>query len=370
MGTDWIPSLGTFAEAFYKDTCAYANIDLQWVNLRAEISQENRYPPKPHLLLVPQNIISQWFEGFDRVAPKCFNIYKYFGDNRRHLPIASERTIDGLLTRSHAIFRETESTAKSIVISSYSTFAERHGPSKQKRWRRNEGMSALQAEKLLNIPDQQWEFNLSDCFENMICDEAQHLKDPTSAMSVAAQWVQAKFHVLASATPIPNGINDWLGYMKFIEPLDAETKWSLENLARWGCDEHTDPFFLAGPGAALCFMYRAVKDFVVRSTIDHTTQGRRLNHLWKHTMVRRNLASRIPFNNGPRIGEQLPQVKAALIKCHYTQSEVKAYQDTYKQLESQLITRTQKKRSGWSLVTQRKLTLMTMGLRLLELDAS
>lgn len=232
----------------------------KWIEFRTRAEPTDRTSPKPHVILLPQKLISQWVREFEKIAPGRFIIYKDFGDSRRHRPVASEKSIDGLLHRDHPILGNTESAAKTIVFSSYNTFAERHGPGKQKKWRINHGYSHSQADMEWNVLSTKWEHSLAGRCENVICDEAQHLKDAHTGVSIAVQWLNAHFHILASATPIPNGISYWLGYMTFIEPSNAGQMWSQESLDRLGLDELSNPFLLPKdhPGYALCSTRRAV----------------------------------------------------------------------------------------------------------------
>ncbi len=107
-----------------------------------------------------------------------------------------------------------------------------------------------------------------------MCDEAHNIKDIQSKASISVQWLKATFHILATAISISNGINDWLGYMPFIEVSD--TLWE----PRQDIDLDTlDPFALEDndPFAVLRYTQEAVRRFILPRNITSVLQGSRLN---------------------------------------------------------------------------------------------
>ena len=78
--------------------------------------------------------------------------------------------------------------------------------------------------------DLSWPDQLQDSFRMVVCDEAHILKSLSSNGSTTIKWLNAGFHVLATASPMPNGITDWSGYRPFIEHKDADQWWIPESL--------------------------------------------------------------------------------------------------------------------------------------------
>ncbi len=67
-------------------------------------------------------------------------------------------------------------------------------------------------------------------FGFVILDEAHVIKQISNKTSTTIKWLRANFHILITATPMPNGIDDWKGYMPFIEHQDADQWWSDASL--------------------------------------------------------------------------------------------------------------------------------------------
>ena len=112
-----------------------------------------------------------------------------------------------------------------IVISSYQIFGDRYGPKTQRKWRMQKKQQYASDDDL----DSAWPDNLQDCFHKVICDEV-HTSKPYTYLSTTIMWLKAKFHVLATASPMPNRIEDWKGYMSFIEHEVADNWWSAQFL--------------------------------------------------------------------------------------------------------------------------------------------
>ncbi len=108
----------------------------------------------------PQRSID--YDGTERIIRRKHNCD---GDAKRHEPIVGEKTIQGRLNRQHQIFDGTVGTASVIVITSYSTFTERHGPSVQKRWRVNKHhWSKTESDHKMDELDPRWPDRLDNMF--------------------------------------------------------------------------------------------------------------------------------------------------------------------------------------------------------------
>ena len=87
----------------------------------------------------------------------------------------------------------------------------------------------------------EWLYNISD-FQDVIVDEAQVLKSFEAQGSLALRWLKVGMYVVVSATPMPNGIEDWAGYMSFIEHLDADQWWEEASLNAMGFAHVLNPY--------------------------------------------------------------------------------------------------------------------------------
>ena len=108
---------------------------------------------------------------------------------------------------------------------------------------------------------------------------------------------------MLTATPIPNDMEDWGGYMPFIEPQNANEFWEEKSRKELDFKEDEDPFALDDlhPAAKLKFTTRAFKDWIAHRRIEPVRQGAYLERIWRKTILRRTMSSSIPFNNGRMI---------------------------------------------------------------------
>ena len=323
-------------------------------------------PAKPHLILVPPNLIDQWIEAFDLVAPGAFNVYKYYGDTRKDTKKGGEKKVHGLLHRKHELFDGKESRAQTIIISSYHTWQERHGPKAQRLWRLSrKRCTAAEANDLYNQLDTTWEGSLAECFSFVITDEAQVLKNLSAYGSTAVLWLAAYHYIMLTATPIPNGVADWGGYMPFIEPKDADLLWGEESLRNLGFAADQNPFDLHDqhPAAKLQFTTRAFKDWVAHRRIEPVRQGAHLERIWRKAILRRTMSSSIPFHGGRLIRDALPRLHCAIINCRHEHNEKQRYQEAERVLTGGLVVG-----KKWNLSQHRKLSLLTTSLNLPTID--
>lgn len=274
------------------------------------------------------------------------------------------------LTKDHSLF-----TAKSkkpiLVVTTYETWADRHGPIALKRWRKKMGID----ESDLDANDPKWPANLSGKFSLGIFDESHMLKTLATRISIAILWLDLNFHFFASATPIPNGIEDLAGYVKFIAPKDGgESLWTKESLKKMDIKRKADPFFLDDdhPGTKLRITEHGIKQYLLHGGIPVQAQGQRLAMLWTKFMLRRTNASRIPIGVGPTIGDQLPGLSAVAIECSYSDKE----RTEYETKEAKILKLpppgqdrpTDFKAPKYSLTMHRSLQLLTASLNLSTLD--
>jgi len=129
-----------------------------------------------------------------------------------------------------------------VILTTHATWQTRHGPNALKKWRMDRPMDMSEAEadyyarteKTGKVePDLACPYILATYFEIVWIDEAHEIKRTDGAQSLLIQWLYADFVGLSTATPDPNRIKDYIGYLKFIrprrEPIDEEK-------VEWGVD--------------------------------------------------------------------------------------------------------------------------------------
>jgi SNF2 family DNA or RNA helicase len=166
----------------------------------------------------------------------------YHGDKRLR-KASKHRCIEGRLSRYDAIFDGSEENGNKVVITSLATPVKRHGPNALVGFRTSEqGFSKIDAGKIYFDLDDNWDYNLSNCFDIVIIDEAHVIKNPETASHLTVTWIKAPFTLLATASVLPNSIQDFAGYIRFIE--NDNTLWQHENLHALGVEKNVNPFLL------------------------------------------------------------------------------------------------------------------------------
>ena len=308
--------------------------------------------------MVPASLVDQWIRELGIIAPN-FKVYRYHGD-RRAKPRGRETIIDTDLTKRHALFQGQESSARSIVVTAYSTFAGRHGPGALYKERTKQRLPKDVKEKEYQTLDPSWEKALDGCFEIIIMDEAHTIKNDEALSNVALAWLSASFHIFLTATPLLAGARDWKGFLKMIEPKDAEELWSTENLKAWNFHEDDNPYELpdTNPAVELQLTVRAASGHIFRDNIDPIVQGSYLAKIWECCLLRRTQTSSIPFHSDRTIGSRLPKVHCQVFECTFIQPEQVAYDAIEHDLLRKLIYKDKKtKQPRWSFATLRKLNL-------------
>lgn len=343
-------------------------------------AEAHRQPAKPTLLLVPPVLINQWIGEIKRIAPKQFRIYLYYGDGRKgRETMAGVQSISDVLDPKHPIFSGMEQNARTIVVSSYHTFADRNGPKAQKIWRRKHSrMPEWDAEARKLELDNRWPKGIAGCFGLLVADECHFLKSTDSNLSAAARWAAPDKFLGASATLLNNAGDDCKGYMPLIESYDAESWWSQEALTAMKVDENVNPYTLADnhPATKLRLTAKAAKEFLFRSSVSGIDQGLGLSMIFKEAMIRRTNESRIPFRTGAKVGDSMPGLKAVTINCNHTTDE----KMDHKTIEAALLgslaqddgladeNQDTPKKIKYSLRTHRKLQLLSFSTNLAKLD--
>lgn len=336
------------------------------------MQHEPRPMARPTLILVPKALINQWMKQIQMIAPGQFDVRKYHGDTRRHRPVVAEMTIDEHLTKSNVIFDGREERASIIVISSFTTWAYRHGPKAQHKWRLDNGWTRTSTDRAFIELDREWPGSLSHCFNIAVADEAQSLKSLTSHGNYALRWLSTSFNILATGTPIPNGPDDIKGLLPFLERPESESWWTPAILKDMGVDSKVNPYSLSDdhPAARLRITARAVDYWIHSSRWSSVEKGQRIHQIWKRCMIRRTHSSMIPFKTGRVIGDQLPKIQAIFVHCNHTPQEKTDYKEQEDAITGKLFASDvgKPKKQKITLGVIRKLTMLTLWTELPAID--
>ena len=307
--------------------------------------------------------------------PGYFKLFKYHGDGRRvNKKVGDETIINGIMTRKHDVFRG-EKAARRIVVTSHSTFAARHGPSAQRTWRINHSrMTTEDIDKKYLRLDQEWEHNLSGCFEAGAIDEIHLVKNIKSQGSTAFNWLNLSWVNGASGSLLPQGSSDFVVYLKFLESPRVSEWFKSASLTAMRQDTNSlnVNFYDVddnSPVVKLRVTELSAKRWIFSNRVFQVDQGLRMRQLFKKCMIRRIHASRIPFVTGSRIGDQLPRVDARWLHCPLDFTELEEYKKQETALLQRLVVRkgvTIKAR--FSLRTYRKLSMLAVWVILSKVD--
>ncbi|KAI9872234.1 MAG: hypothetical protein M1830_001879 [Pleopsidium flavum] len=272
--------------------CALADVvglGKTWITLRylqSSLNDRNNLEPelqaraKPSLIIVPVKLIDQWIDEIHRIVPE-FTVYKYHGD-RRAKPIGKEVIIGKVLKKNSFLFSGSPDNAQSLIITSYGTLAARHGVKAQFHWRTVSGQwNAVNATRKNKEYDNIWPSGLGQLFNTVVLDEAHSIKNEDTDINTAVSWLDSDFHLFLSATPLLAGSKDFGGFLKIIEPHDADQLWTPQNLSNLGLSKDVNLYTLDEDhsGAILCVIMHAAREFVFKFGISPPVQGSRLRKI-------------------------------------------------------------------------------------------
>jgi SNF2 family DNA or RNA helicase len=333
-------------------------------------------PALPTLILMPRTLITQWRDEILRFTDR-FRIVVYYGASKKH---AQGRVIHprGKLDQSSEFFGGAEINADTIILSTYSTWASRHGPKTQIDWlirdfmqsngvSRNAAKEHINRTHTKNVATKRCAIQLQGCFERVILDEGHEIRHMSPQVGTAVRWVGGKYRVVVTGTPILNGLVDICGIMRFLQPPELESEEylrtlgleargndalqkTLESFNPWAVDDDD-------PRAILRFTTAALDEWVFNSRTTTEQRAIRMRAVFEACMIRRSLSSTI---GDKRIGDSLPEVQRINIQCEFTDVERRYYDYLYADTSSQLF---KKSKSGeelsWNTTTYRKLCLIT-----------
>ncbi|KAF3043432.1 hypothetical protein E8E12_007269 [Didymella heteroderae] len=299
----------------------------------------------PTLIVLPQNLIEQWkeeiFEFTDREA-----VCVYYGPPRKSgdgkVVYVPKNEGKGRLTRDHSFFSGAEENSDVIVLTSYATWATRHGPGAQWDWlcekRRSQASgkrpTKKETEKLLlnegvtyHSVATEWPYQLHGLFERVILDEGHTIRHQSEDIGIE------EFSGIMKFLQNPQ-LNDrqYLLEMGFTEELTTGTYENhgkvtfLESALFW-----KDPYLFGEdhPKAPLKYCAEAMDKYLFNKLynkgfeFDTIEQGRRLSQVLKKVMLRRTHSSQL---NGVPIGKTMSSVQRTIFECAFTDHE-RAYYD-------------------------------------------
>lgn len=313
--------------------------------------------PRPSLVLAPPSVMLQWVRELKRVSSDL-QIYLYHGDKAAAVPEEGVEFISKL-DRSHSIFDGSNKRRRAVVVSTYQSFARRHGPSPQDTWRVGNGADANTRKSLMNTLDVAWPGNLRDCFDVVVADDGHKLKNENTNISRTVTWLNARFNILSTGTPTSNSIADMAGYSPLV--FNDHDSWSTANLRLLGVDENVQPFALADDDSAavLRLNRQSLDQFVLDPSVDPVVAGHRFSKIYEKCLLKRSYSSRIPFDNDQTIGESIPPAHIRVLETEFTPEGQNQYDDLYKVLRRRLMRPIHGGKVVWNMGVFRKLSLLT-----------
>ncbi|KKZ67185.1 hypothetical protein EMCG_07130 [[Emmonsia] crescens] len=124
-----------------------------------------------------------------------------------------------------------------------------------------------------NVIDPRWPDRPNDLFTHVKLDEAYNIKNVSSFSAMTISWMNAKFHLCLTATPLYNALRDFRGYHPLLFPKNCDDQWSTTNFQKFGVDETVNRFNLQlnDPRSNLVLTDRAMKDFIGASLAENVS---------------------------------------------------------------------------------------------------
>lgn len=334
-------------------------------------------PAKPTLVLMPAGLVTQWKDEILKFTDR-FRVVVYYGTA---IKTSEENVIyhKGKLNRSSEYFNTSdEKNFDTIILSTYTTWAARHGPSAQRKFHISQceadGMRLSEAKNYVRAnfnpqsADMSWDGQLQGLMQRAIIDEGHLIRHMPKNVGAAVQWLQADYRDVITGTPTLNGLDEFMGIMAFMQnpglndhtyltslgfqdvavdnPLDDV----LSRFDPWSVDDDDQR-------SQLKFCSQALKQYVFDSGYTAAEQGTRMMEVLSKIMIRRSFASSI---GGKRIGDTLPEFQRLTIDCDYTPEERAHYEAAYMDTSNRLVRKAKDEtKLMWSTTTYRRLCLMS-----------
>lgn len=270
------------------------------------------------MIVVPPHLVTQWSQEIKKCT-KAFKVWLYHGDARDPKLRTSHRVLDDL-TQSHPMFSE-DTPGQNIVITSYQTLTQRHGPKLQLGWQVENNRPITRDET-----DLDWPKCLANRFGVVVCDEVHSIRNMDTQGFRTIQWLKAAFYVLLSATPAFNSVADLKGMLSLMINPENDLWWKSVDLPKdynpitETTQNPDDPRF------RLLFTHRGIKQWIWNNpNMEATEQAMALQPIWKMCVIRRLVTSRIPLGTGPLIGSHIPPAMRKIVSVQFSPQEQDQY---------------------------------------------
>ncbi|GAB1199547.1 hypothetical protein APSETT444_008897 [Aspergillus pseudonomiae] len=284
-------------------------------SVKRAVSEGKELPPsKPFLVVLPPSLIMQWCAEITRVTDKL-RVVLYYGNKTSKEGMQPLKTI---LHKEHDLFDGSPVNGRTVVITSYQTLSNRHGPAAVKIWCRKTGRD-YKKDIPASLPD--FPHLLEGCFSDVIIDEAHTLRNSDTSQSQVVYWLKASFYLLLTATPIYNSREDMRGYIPLLfHPPSQADKDILKKLGR-------DVFKLPpeNPARYICCTGEAVEEYILDRKVPPMTAGERLRVVFGLTMIRRALTSRLQSFGSRMIGSDIPPTHRRVCTVVFSREEQEMY---------------------------------------------
>lgn len=319
---------------------------------KVKVAKENKQlipQGKPVLIVVPPNLLSPWAEEISCIARKeRFEVVIYkssvfetgFPQHMTHIKKPIDRET---LLSSYG--------AKTIILTTYHSFNQRHGSRAIRAWQRKNGLPIVAEQETMpsNCPS-----NLSGCFSTAILDEGHMLRNSQSRVHRTLTWLNADFYILVTATPFYNAIADFHGYVPFLfcpELISRSSNVSSTNSFEVPDDD---------PAAVCRFTHEAVSRYILRRGTSAETAGANMRKILQDLMIRRTYFSQIPFKGGITIGSEIPLAHRKKIEVEWENAEEECYQKLSEQYRKSLLCKSEEtSKYMWNIKAYRSLVLLS-----------
>ncbi|KAH0557042.1 hypothetical protein GP486_005170 [Trichoglossum hirsutum] len=281
-------------------------------------------PPKPTMIVVPPTLVHHWVEMIREHLPD-FTLFVYYGNYYDDSQDQTKRLIDGYLHKEW--FKKGERIAKAIILTTYETMAQRHGPALLSKTRMaridltdHEQVAELKSQ--WTVPELAWGRDLHGCIDHLILDEAHVIKGGYASNAFTAlKWLDAEYTTCLTATPA-----DFSGILGLLQRRNI---WDDDNLGRLGVNKDFNPFDEGSEEGELKWLrctQEALRKFVLSKDIDPVMRGHRLSMIMELCVIKRGYGSRIPFGpEGKRIADSMKPMQTRTIWLQHTTDEISRY---------------------------------------------
>lgn len=215
-----------------------------------EIALADIGPPKPWLILVPNNLVTQWCNEATKLSA-FFRLVVYHTERKSkdvEVAINEFETVKVEITRLTKVLTkgsremmnilgdtQKDITRVTLVITTPNSHIRRHGPRALSNRRllrytrqvkankitetnyKKKCADAKEGGRLWGVCDKFWPANLSEIFGGLVIDEAHGYRNPSSQSTIAAKWVKADHRFLMTATPVWHSMRDVMGYLHLLQ---------------------------------------------------------------------------------------------------------------------------------------------------------